>query len=276
MFGFETKHPIFVIHNYKKSEITLSSSLFSIFGIKSDNNIGYGFNSTRTPLKGLNQNGETENVKSDIVCSKYGVAGLGMIAVVRATDRNSNNGNGPILTHSLGRGALMWAFREYILNNLDIVDTIQTTNTHINLEICDDISEHNVWLNKLPLNIQQKANDSSMINTTVRNVQTNLSFKEKCNIATTSRIYIIQRSCSFLLAVATCLPRDAALIVLDTQAIAPTTIDDESDAKQIEKDYLRMAGYFKLHWYTKSSPHLDDKQILQNIVNIVIDEIPKD
>ncbi len=272
MFGLEqNKQPIFIIHNENNEidESLLSSPLWSIFGNETSQHMGRSKHPTQMKVVHPD-NHSTPNMnrpKSNVVCSKYSVAGLGMIATIR-------QGSNLLLTHAMGRGAIIYTFRNYTLSNLGIPppaartkdSTGRTSKIQITIAGVSD-SEFNRLEQSIRMT-RSPSNETSLVELDIRRVDWNdLSFLDSIVLTATSRIHITHRPAPHLLATATCLPRGATLIVLDT-----VSHSNEEDIRvdRIEQDYLEMAGYFHVHWLTMSQSGHIDNDMQSSIKNVVL------
>jgi hypothetical protein len=262
MFGLEAKQPILVRTD---DAVNVSTSMHAIFGILSTN---IGYVNGHSPPQVVNH--KSENIKSNLVCAKHGVSGLGMLAVMRYSKDGAEN-DGQILTHTMGRGATMITFREYILRNMGLVDTLPMQSKvpfSIVISIAFDSSAPNEWHEELRLRLQQETSSNDVV---VRQVDTSDSLKRVLGLAATSMIYIVRPGTELTLAAATCLPRGATLIVLDI--FDGTVAESSNDARRLERDYLESSSYFNVHWLSGQFVDSLVSGIYKNVVDIVREKL---
>ena len=265
IFGLEeSKQPIFIIHNENKEidKSLLSSPLWSIFGNGTSQHIGQFKHPTQMKVVHPDRHSTS---KSNVVCSKHSVAGLGMIATVR-------QGSKLLLTHAMGRGAIIYTFRNYILSNLGIPPSPQADTSKIQITITGvPDSEFDRLEQSIRMTRSQPPTETALVELDIRRLDwDDHSFLDSLVVTATSRIHITYRPVLHLLATATCLPRGATLIVLDTVSHAN---DEDIRVDRIEQDYLEMAGYFHVHWLTMSQPGHIDHVVQTSINNVVLETL---
>ena len=294
MFGMEqSKQPIFMIQNEhnETSESVLSSPLWSIFGPETFKHMGRFHTNNNDPISmNIDQadgvpattttttTSTTNLPKSNLICSKHGVAGLGMIATIRDESKL-------LFTHAMGRGAMIYTFRNYILSNLGLpisplpppLTTATTTTTTAAANKQTKIQITMAGLTEIEFNTLDKELRTLLVDVVeieIRKIDDDLPFHESIALTSTSMIHITHRHTpSHLLATATCLPRGATLIVLDTMSQQDTSDTDDKNSidrmvSRAEQDYLEMAGYFNVHWWKHMplSVHMDHIDIIRTIV----------
>ena len=278
MFGLEQrKQPIFIIHNviHEIETFLLSSPLWSIFGNETSKHIGRLTQmKVQYPDKDISAT-PMNSPKSSLICFKHSVAGLGMIATIR-------DESNVLFTHSMGRGAFIYTFRQYILSNLGVQapplilqrkkdDTSNGSRKPTKFQITIagfTETEYNILEQELRMNRQIK--NSFPVDVEIRRIGENLPFIDSISFTATSAIHITNRQAQHLLATATCLSRGATLIVLDNVFNAEDADDDNSVMiNRVEQDYLEMAGYFNLHWLTMPSSMQMDDNVKTNVSAIV-------
>ena len=272
MFGLEqNKQPIFIIHNENNDipKALLASPIWSIFGNETSKHLGRFNHPTQMNVVPNGSHAATTATmipKSNLICSKHSVAGLGMIATVRDESKL-------LLTHAMGRGALIYAFRNYILSNLGIKPSPSLTQQRPDNSIISSRSpqfqitiagltesEFEDLKQELGTHLPKEYSLPTKLDIEIRRVDNDLSFPESIALTATSSIHVTTRlGPPHMLATATCLPRGATLIVLDATA-DPEDDSDNVDVDRVEHDYLEMAGYFHLHWLNMplSSNYIDN------------------
>jgi len=195
---------------------------------------GHG-TSTEDHLFKLSSN--TNAKKSNLVCARYGAAGLGMIAKTRErTDRSSNQEQ--ILTHAVGRGALYRGFRSFLMHKLGLPNVQRASAGDRIVSIASgDVSIKD----QVVAALRRLFPDDEF---RVQSLDTNtLSIQEQAQAAATSQIYVADlASPSSVLIAATFLPQGSVFVVQDKD-----TEGRASEKRQV-RDVLEVMGHFHLHW----------------------------
>ena len=188
---------------------------------------------------------KASDAKSNLVCAKFGAAGIGMISQTRQrTNRSSNQEQ--ILTHAVGRGALYRGFRTFLLNKLGISDVGKPSPNTVTIAIGELAIKEQV-VAALQSSFSGKLQFQSLDTNT-------LSIKERAQAASTSMIYIAHMANpSGVLIAATFLPQGSVFLVLEDDSKGGS-----SDKRQV-RDLLDVMGHFHLHWL----------QNLDGIANII-------
>lgn len=195
--------------------------------------------------------------RSNLVCAKYGVAGLGMMGSLR-------NSSGAILSHTIGRGAALYAFRAYMLKNLGVPDRLEVQSgatPPCTITLAYETAVGDDWPRRLRASLESslsKKNDIVIRSVNVRG----LDVKKLAQMATSSTVLISHQVTERILAAATFLPRGAAFVVLDGYG--------SGTKMRMERDFLEAAGYFRIHWLASPTDH-HDLRTLESVVDIVRD-----
>jgi hypothetical protein len=282
MFGMEQNlKPIFIIHHENNGNLNalLSSPLLSIFGNETARHMGQFYNNHGKHQNIIPTHGDTVDdttlpitvlSQSPLICFPQSVAGLGRIATIRDESNHQQ-----LLTHAMGRGALIHTFRHYILSNLGISSESPLPSSPSPPE---DVANPNIPIPPMyrfqitiagmmeteytilesALRSNEKSFQKKWMDLHIQRVDHRLSFQESMTLIATSSIHITYRDSggpsTNVLATATCLPPGATLIVLFHPRPPPenttSTKRDDLDVMvdQIEQDYLEMIGDLNLHW----------------------------
>jgi hypothetical protein len=112
-FGLEKKQiiPMIIQKKGENHSKNIASYFWQLLGVPTsfsdDNNLDHSFLSSET--------------QSNIICSKFGAAGIGSIALSRIRASAYSN-DFDYMTHATHRGALFHDFRDYLLYNLGVAD----------------------------------------------------------------------------------------------------------------------------------------------------------
>lgn len=248
IFGLDNLRPAFVNMGETNKNDNFPPEFLPIFGSQPASDTSMDWRSSWF---------ERPNEQSDIICAAYGAAGIGMLA---NTHRSASDGSNKdtILTHTIGRGAALYSFRQFMIRNLDLVETL-TGSVLVTVDMGTNEEKRN-WSSQ----IQQHLQLSGLRNETIRSVEAgSLSIKEIALVATSSKVYIAQLGDEMTMAAATFLPRGSTIIILDEPV--PTS----GLSRQLsERFYLENAGYFHVH-VIGSQTTSQEKATLEEILAVV-------
>jgi hypothetical protein len=148
--------------------------------------------------------------KSNLVCAKQGLAGLGPL-----TDHGIEKGHGwdqkdYLTTHNMGRGGLLWQFRQYTMRNLGIEQNTYPTSRPFKIVFSVQSSSSRSINFDDEIALLKKELDPKQAVVQVYKFSAH-SLEEQVEVASQAAIYI--SACGGGVATATFLPRGSALFL---------------------------------------------------------------
>jgi hypothetical protein len=218
----------------------------------------YEFSSTLDPALNL-----THKQKSNYVCSSQGVAGIGYL-----TD-HGEAGHGKREsdyrgTHNYGRGPVLFAFRNFILQNMGMhwPDRVSSTQPfRISFSIHSSGRDHRNLDFASQIAILR---DVSSLNIVLNSYHfSELSMEEEIEIVAQSSILVT--ACGGGAVSSMFLPRGSSLVMYYAE-----TMERVANAK-LDFDYVNNMGYVRTHWLP--TKHMNEETSLNTFVQLIQNEI---
>jgi hypothetical protein len=213
----------------------------------------------------INASGTSESPKSNLVCARNGLAGLGAL-----TDHGSDKGHGwepgdYRSVHNHGRAGLFWDFRLFLMDNLGIVQKP---------------------LNDKPFKIIFSAQSSSQASRSIRfepelqylrdrldpnlavveeHIMSKYSLKEQAEMVSQAAIYVTGSGGGAVSA--TFLPRGASLLVYYHSAGGFVNNKSNGDPARLDWDMFNNMGYLRVHWIPMETKSVDTSALLTLILH---------
>jgi hypothetical protein len=233
--------------------------------------------------------------KSDLVCARHGVAGLGAL-----TDHGTVKLHGWELedykiTHNHGRAGLFWRFRQHALRNLGVaqpppqqLDDLQrpykiifslssSTRKNRNIDFHNEIEAlQAIFRNKDTADNHNNKDDATAMNVVVESyIFKDYSLKEQVEIANSASIMI--SGCGGGAVTAMFLPRGASLLLYYAADGGIRHNKRTYKPARLDWDYFNHLGYIKVHWLDRNTMHQPDDikafvELIQHDLNVIRQE----
>ena len=184
--------------------------------------------------------------KSKYVCARQGAAGLAML-----TDHASKaHGWEPqdyMCTHNMGRGAALYAFRNFLMQNLGI--TSEPLRPQAPFDITFSMLSSHSSLRSQDYVKQMKAVNSTFSSDEVRvhgHVMEDLSLEEQIKLASKSAIFVTSSGGGAV--TATFLPRGATLIIYYVGDGSIENNKKTGKPARLDWDLFNHMSYIRVHW----------------------------
>jgi hypothetical protein len=184
--------------------------------------------------------------KSKYVCARQGAAGIAML-----TDHGvKTHGWDPkdyVTTHNHGRGPLLYAFRNFMLQNLNISTKLLSSEAPFNVTFSQFSSKSYRRSTDFQQQLKVIQNDFSPNELQVAgHVMNTLSLHEQVQIASESAIFVT--SCGGGAVTATFLPRGATLIVYYDGSGSVVKNRKTFKPARLDWDLFNHMSYLRVHW----------------------------
>lgn len=212
--------------------------------------------------------------RSKYVCASYGAAGIGMLN----DHGKKTHGWQPRdyeTTHNMGRGASLYNFRNYMLNNLRISTSPLALKPPFS--ILFSVNSSQSWVRNLSFEQQIEAAEKQFSSNETRihaHVLKTLSLTKQVELTSKSAIFVTSAGGGAV--TATFLPRGATLIIYyqhdgsrvhNTRTYGPARLD---------WDLFNHASYLKVHWLpVKDMNTLGGLEILTRLIRNELDAIER-
>lgn len=188
-----------------------------------------------------------KKARSKYVCAKHGAAGLAMLTD-HGIKAHGWEPNDYTITHNMGRGPVLYAFRNFMLQNLQIPTQ----------PLRSQLAPHNIVFSKFSsqsgkrrtgFNKQLEAvqNEFSLdqVNATGQVMQT-LSLKDQAKLASEAAVWVT--SCGGGAVTATFLPRGATVIIYYDATGAVVRNRHVNTPARLDWDLFNHMSYLRVHW----------------------------
>lgn len=211
--------------------------------------------------------------KSQLVCSKHGMAGLGMWTDHGKRDHGweRQDAGELVIPHNLGKGSLFWDFRTFILNNLQMQEQPTTALSRYSIpRISFSILSSRDWDRRVDLSRQIDALKQTLPQSSAR-IESfalwNMTLPEQLQTALDSNIFV--STCGGASITATFLPRGASLILFynETGGLDFETFSSNGAPARLDWDLLNNAAHLRVHWLPMGSMNsADDLQLFVKLI----------
>ncbi|GKY97430.1 hypothetical protein MPSEU_000701500 [Mayamaea pseudoterrestris] len=205
----------------------------------------------------------TTGLQSPYVCSKFGAAGLGMMASHLKKESNWTDQD-YTMTHMVGYGALMWQFRTFVASKLfkgegALPSTISSDKIVVTF-VTSPLSAPELL--RAVDSVKQTLQSASPTTRVQSQTFNEVSVKEQAIMVSQTTVMITDCQGDGL-ASAIFLPRGALLVLY-----CPDDTEENTMPAQLNWDLLNHAAYFRVHWL--SNGHLGDQ--LSRLINMHLEE----
>ena len=212
---------------------------------------------------------QNEAPRSNFVCAKNGLAGIGAL-----TDHGTQKLHGwhkedYQISHNHGRAGLFWNFRTYCLKNLAIQEeqildppykiifsALSSTNPARNL----DFTKHETIL-------QRKLDPLEV--TVESHILKDLTLQEQVKLATQTSIFIT--GCGGGAVTATFLPKGATLIIFYNEVGGRVGNKQTNLPARLDWDYFNNLAYINVHWFPSGTRY--NAEDLASFLSVVRDDL---
>lgn len=217
---------------------------------------------------------QPSTVKSKYVCARYGAAGIGMLS----DHGQKTHGWQPRdyeTTHNVGRGGALYAFRNFMTNNLlGSSTTAPPLSSEPPFHILFSVKSSESGARNLSFEQQIQAletNFSSNNETTQihAHVLKTLSLKEQVELTSKTAIFVTSAGGGAV--TATFLPRGASLIIYYQSDGSRVHMKKTGGPARLDWDLFNHASYLKVHWLPVKD--MNTPQGLEILVDLIRNEL---
>jgi hypothetical protein len=217
----------------------------------------------------------TSALKSNLVCARNGLAGLGAL-----TDHGADKGHGwepedYRSVHNHGRAGLFWDFRLFLMENLGIVQK-NPWNDHKPFKIIFSSQSSSQASRSITFDSElQYLRDQLDPNLAVveEHIMSEYSLKEQAEMVSQTAIYVTGSGGGAVSA--TFLPRGASLLVYYHGEGGFVNNKSTGDPARLDWDMFNNMGYLRVHWIPIESK-MEDVPALMTLVLHELDVIQQD
>jgi hypothetical protein len=220
-----------------------------------------------------------KTLQSNLVCAKEGVAGIGALTDHGVKKRNLLSRKNYQTTYNVGRGGLVWRFRNYCLYNMglvDIDDIVGATTTKASsrpqspLKIVfsvasSSIKTSNFRLHELALKRFFKGQNIQIESQYLPK----LSLVDQVQLAMSSTVFVTM--CGGAAVTATFLPKGASLIVFYNETGVQEGKKETDSPARLDWDLLNNLSYLRVHWLPSKS--MESSRDISAFLDLVSHEI---
>jgi hypothetical protein len=213
----------------------------------------------------ITSSGASESPKSNLVCARNGLAGLGAL-----TDHGPDKGHGwePAdykSVHNTGRAGLFWDFRQFLMANLGIVQKPWNHkplkiifSSRSSLQFSRDIKF--TW--ELQYLRDRLDPDLAVVE---EHTMSKFSLKEQAEMVSQAAIYVTGSGGGAVSA--TFLPRGASLLVYYDSDGGFVSNKQNGKPARLDWDMFNNMGYLRVHWIPKNSKWEDTPALMTLILH---------